>query len=103
MDKTSIIEKETHFKGELKINGDLKVNGTAEGKIEVKNCLFVESGRIIGEVTAKCAVIKGNVDGKIVCKDYFDMEEGVLNAKIKAPKIIISEFADYLDLNKIVE
>ena len=103
MEKTSIIEKDTHFKGELKINGSLKVNGIAEGKIEVKNCLFVESGRIIGEVKAKCATIKGNVDGKIVCEDYFDMEEGVLNAKIKAPKIIISEFADYPDLNKIVE
>lgn len=103
MAKTSIIEKNNFFKGELKVEGDLKVNGTAEGKIEVKNCLFVEKGRIVGEVKAKCAIIKGNVDGKIVCEDYFDMEEGVLNAKVKAPKIIISEFADYPDLNKIVE
>ncbi len=103
MKKTSIIEKDTHFKGELKINGDLKVNGTAEGKIEVKNCIIVEKGRIVGDVKAKCAIIKGNIDGNIECSDYFDMEEGVLNAKVKAPKIIISEFADYPDLNKIVE
>jgi len=101
--KESIIEKNNHFKGELKVEGDLTVIGIAEGKIEIENCLSVKKGRIIGEVKAKCAVVAGNIDGEIECSDYFEMKEGVLNARIKAPKIIISEFADYPDLNNIIE
>ncbi|BBB33261.1 conserved hypothetical protein [Thermotomaculum hydrothermale] len=103
MSKQSIIEKNNQYKGNLKVEGDLKVLGVAEGKIEVENCIHLEGGRIIGEVKAKCAVINGNIDGKIECSDFFDMEKGVLNSKVKAPKIIISEFADYPDLNNIIE
>ncbi len=103
MPKESVIEDNNQFKGDLTVKGDLKVMGTAEGNIEVKDCLKVEDGRIIGNIKAKCAIIKGKIDGDIECENYFDMEKGILNAKVKSPKIIISEFVDYGDLKKIIE
>jgi len=100
--KKSVIEKTNRFKGELKVNGNLEIYGIAEGEIEVSNCLTVE-GVAKGNIKTKCAIVKGTIEGKIECKDFFEAEKGKIHAKIKSPKIIVSEFVDYRKLEDIIE
>lgn len=103
MNKTTVIDKGTVFKGQLKTEGNLKVLGKMMGEIEVKGLAFIEKGLFSGKLKAESVISDGEIEGEIVCRRFIEISGGKVRAKLKAPAIIISEFAEYPPLKEIIK
>ncbi len=103
MNKTTVIDRGTVFKGQLKTEGNLKILGKVEGEIEVNGSAFIENGLFSGKLKAESVISDGEIEGEIICRRFIEISGGKVRAKLKAPAIIISEFAEYPPLNEIVK
>ena len=85
----------------VRIDGDLKspsgvvLHGSVEGDFEVAGLLVVgESGRIIGDVTARGVIVRGAVEGRIAAGERIELgSSGRVQGDLQAKAVSIVEGA----------
>lgn len=83
----------SEFHGALNSNSDIRIDGFFEGKITTTGKLVIgDSARLIGEAVAKSCDVWGEMDGKLLLKEYFGLRKtGVFKGKIACNKVFIEE------------
>jgi cytoskeletal protein CcmA (bactofilin family) len=79
--------------GALRGGGSVEVAGSFEGPIEIDGLLHVlESGRVVGSVTAAGAVIEGALEGRLAVSGRLELSSTArVRADIEAPTVAIAE------------
>lgn len=83
----------SEFHGTLNSNSDIRIDGFFEGKITTTGKLVIgEAAHLIGEAVAKSCDVWGEMDGKILIKEYFGLRKtGTFRGKIACNKVFIEE------------
>jgi len=90
----TLIGPNSSFKGNVNVKGALRVDGAYEGDIETDWLILGEKGRIEGNITAKCIVIGGRVDGNLSAKESVEVRaRGLVNGNITTQKLSVQEGA----------
>jgi len=92
---SSVIGKETEFKGSLKNKESIRIDGKFEGEIEVGGHLIVGEDAVIkANIKAKSVSIGGKVVGDVNCEGKVELfSSGSLEGKVKAFDLTIAEGA----------
>lgn len=92
---SSVIGKETEFKGSLKDKESIRIDGKFEGEIEVGGDLIVGENAVIkANIKAKSVSIGGKVVGDVNCEGKVELfSSGSLEGKVKASDLTIAEGA----------
>jgi len=92
---SSVIGKETEFKGSLKDRESIRIDGKFEGEIEVEGHLIVGEDAVIKANTkAKSVSIAGKVVGDVNCEGKVELfPSGVLEGNVKAHSLVIPKGA----------
>ena len=92
---SSVIGKETEFKGSLKDKESIRIDGKFEGEIEVGGNLTVGENAVIkANIKAKSVNIGGKVVGDVNCEGKVELfSSGSLEGKVKASDLTIAEGA----------
>ncbi len=93
-----LIGKSIVVEGELHGSEDLTIEGQVEGKITLKQHVLTigAHGRIQAQVFGKSVVVLGEVIGNIEATEKISISaEGSVEGDIKAPRIAISEGANF--------
>ncbi len=61
----SIISANLHIVGNLKTEGEIQVDGTIEGDVTSQSLTVGEKAKVMGEIVAEEANVRGEVSGKI--------------------------------------
>jgi len=83
----------SEFRGSLNSNSDIRIDGFFDGKITTTGKLVIgDSARLVGEAVAKSCDVWGEMDGKILLKEYFGLRKtGSFKGKIACNKVFIEE------------
>ena len=83
----------SEFRGSLNSNSDIRIDGFFEGKITTTGKLVIgDSAHLVGEAVAKSCDVWGEMDGKILLKEYFGLRKtGIFKGKIACNKVFIEE------------
>jgi len=92
---TSVIGKETEFKGTLRDRGSIRIDGSFEGKIETEGSLIVGEDAVVqANIKARSIIIGGKVVGDINCEEKVELfSSGSLEGKVIASDLTIAEGA----------
>jgi len=92
---TSVIGKETEFKGSLKDRGSIRIDGSFEGEIETEGSLIVGEDAVVrANIKARSVIIGGKVMGDISCEERVELfSSGSLEGKVIASDLTIAEGA----------
>ncbi len=92
---SSVVGKETEFKGSLKDKESIRIDGKFEGEIEVGGDLIVGENAVIkANIKAKSVSIGGKVVGDVNCEGKVELfSSGSLEGKVKASDLTIAEGA----------
>jgi len=76
--------------GDIKVADTIHVDGKVTGDISVGNTLVIgKSGIVIGNVTAKNAIINGELQGSLTCDTLEVMETGKLSKTLHVKHLIV--------------
>ncbi len=92
---TSVIGKETEFKGSIKDKGSIRIDGSFQGEIETEGSLIVGEDAVVqAKIKAKAVIIGGKVVGDISCEERVELfSSGSLEGKVMAYDLTIAEGA----------
>jgi cytoskeletal protein CcmA (bactofilin family) len=85
---STIIGKDSIFKGELEVKGGLRIEGEVEGKISCDGFVTVGgSGYVQSDIAAEECLVSGQVEGNISAKSVVELDKtsqlsGDISAKI---------------------
>lgn len=98
------ISSGSEFRGTLKSNADIRIDGFFEGKITTTGKLVIgDSAHLIGEAVAKSCDVWGEMDGKLLLKEYFGLRKtGTFKGKIACNKVFIEESGVFNGSCKII-
>lgn len=87
------ISSGSEFRGTLNSKSDIRIDGFFEGKITTTGKLVIgDSAHLIGEAIAKSCDVWGDLDGKILLKEYFGLRKtGTFKGKVVCNKVFIEE------------
>jgi len=94
--KTStVIGKETEFKGTLKNNESIRIDGKFKGEIQTEGEVIVGNGaEVQANIKAKSVSIAGKVVGDVDCEERVELfSSGSLRGKVKASNLTIDDGA----------
>jgi cytoskeletal protein CcmA (bactofilin family) len=88
----TFIGANSFFRGNVNIKGALRVDGAFEGDIETDWLILGEKGRIQGNISAKCIVIGGKVDGNLSAKETVEIKsKGAVNGNVSTQRLSVQE------------
>ncbi|MEZ6232623.1 MAG: polymer-forming cytoskeletal protein [Phycisphaerales bacterium] len=92
---STVIGKDSTFKGEFTTEGSAKVLGTVEGTITAKGVLEIpEGGRCNATITAERLTIDGRVEGSVTVRNSLNLSsKGALIGDLVANAVTIAEGA----------
>jgi len=92
---TSVIGKETEFKGSIKDKGSIRIDGSFQGEIETEGNLIIGEDAVVeAKIRAKSVIIGGKVVGDINCEEKVELfSSGSLEGKVMASDLTIAEGA----------
>ncbi len=88
---SSVIGRDTEFKGVLKDKENVRIDGKFEGEIQTEGSVIIgEEAVVQANITAKAVDIGGKVVGDINCEGRVELfSSGSLEGKIKASDLTI--------------
>ncbi len=92
---SSVIGRDTEFKGVLKDKENIRIDGKFEGEIQTEGSVIIgEEAVVRANITAKAVDIGGKVIGDINCEGRVELfSSGSLEGKIRASDLTIAEGA----------
>ncbi len=92
---STVIGKDSHFKGVIGGAGNFIVHGTVEADCAIEGTVVIaESGHWLGNITAGCVLIAGRVDGDVTAKDKMEIVSTArIKGKITSAVLAIAEGA----------
>ena len=89
---TTVIGVGSTVHGELHSKGTIRIDGALEGSVEADWVIVGEPGSIQGDVTARCIVVGGKVEGTIHSSESADITpKGQVQGEIFTAKLSIAE------------
>ncbi len=90
---SSVIGRETEFKGSLIDRGSLRIDGKFTGEIRTEGSLVLGEDAIVqANIKARSVFIGGKVIGNIDCEERVELSStGSLEGKVKASDLTIAE------------
>jgi len=75
---TTLIAKTTEIQGDLHFSGNLEIEGTLVGNIIAKDgesasLRVLQDGKVIGKIQAPLIIINGKVEGEVVCSRHLEL------------------------------
>ncbi len=92
---STVIARDTTWKGEIDSQGTVHVNGRFEGAIRAKETVYVASDADVdASINADSVIVAGLVKGTIRCLARFEvLPAGRVNGDVYAPALIVHEGA----------
>lgn len=93
--QTSVVSRDTTWKGDLDTKGSIHVHGRVEGTITAAREVYVaEDAEVEATILAATVIIAGKVQGEVRCSSRFEMlPSGRVDGNIQAPSLVIHEGA----------
>jgi cytoskeletal protein CcmA (bactofilin family) len=91
----TVIGPGVRIDGHLKSPSNVVIHGSLEGNVDIAGILVVgESGRLIGDVTARDVIVRGAVEGRIVAGERIELgPSGRVQGDLQAKAVSIAEGA----------
>jgi cytoskeletal protein CcmA (bactofilin family) len=101
--QTTVIAQGTELEGKFICNDSVRLDGTIKGEVRIsKRIVMGADGRVVGNIWATDAVIKGRITGDIhVTESLHLTESAVIEGNIAAKTMIVDEGARYNGTCKI--
>ena len=93
----NVIGEGTTIEGNLSSNGDLRIDGVVHGDVSTTSkCVLGTSGKIVGNIKAKCCDLSGSVSGDMLVTELLLIKStGKINGDIKTAKIIVENGGEF--------
>ncbi len=103
--QTTVIALGTELEGKFICSDSVRLDGTIKGEVRVSNRLVMgNEGRVIGNIWATDAVIKGRINGDLVVAESLHLTDtAVIEGNIAAKTMQVDEGARYNGTCKIGE
>lgn len=94
---STVLGKETSFKGTMKFKDYLKIDGFFEGNIESSGSLYIEKdAEVRAHIKVGTIVVGGKVIGNIEASDKLEMlDSGKIFGNIKTPNLKVAEGVEF--------
>lgn len=80
------------FKGNISTKGTLRIDGLLEGDAEADSLIVGDKGRIRGDVSARCVMIGGSVEGDINARESIEIRpKGQVTGDIFTARLAVAE------------
>ena len=103
--QTTVIANGTELEGKFSCVENVRLDGVIKGEVRVtKRIVMGPEGKVIGNIHAQDAVIKGRINGDLVVTESLHLtESAVIEGNIAAKTMIVDEGARYNGTCKIGE
>lgn len=103
--QTTVIAQGTELEGKFSCSDSVRLDGTIKGEVRVsKRLVMGNDGRVVGNIWATDAVIKGRINGDLVVSESLHLTEtAVIEGNIAAKTMQVDEGARYNGTCKIGE
>jgi cytoskeletal protein CcmA (bactofilin family) len=103
--QTTVIAQGTEMDGKFSCTENVRLDGVIKGEVRVtKRIVMGQDGRVVGNIWATDAVIKGRINGDISVSESLHLTEtAVIEGNIAAKTMIVDEGARYNGTCKIGE
>jgi cytoskeletal protein CcmA (bactofilin family) len=103
--QTTVIAQGTEIEGKFICSDSVRLDGTIRGEVRVtKRLVMGTDGRVVGNIWAAEAVIKGKVNGDLTVTESLHLtESAVIEGNIAAKTMQVDEGARYIGTCKIGE
>ncbi len=93
--ENTVIAAGVQIKGEFKARSNVELRGTIEGSLDVDGVLAIrESGRLIGNITARDIVVEGEIEGEVTATEKVEIySTGRVRGDIQARVVSIADGA----------
>lgn len=87
----NVLGEGTLIEGNLSSSGDLRIDGEIQGDVKTQGkCVLGASGKILGNIEAKCCDISGAVEGNVRITDLLLIKStGKVHGDINTVKIVV--------------
>lgn len=94
---TTILSKESTFKGDLETSGSVRIDGILEGQIRAQGEVIIGEGcQVKADIAAKRVIVEGEVHGNIEASNGLEIcSTGKVFGNISGDRLIIEEGALY--------
>ncbi len=101
----TVIAKDSHFEGTLRVKGDIKIWGCFKGNLYVTGGIaqVMKGGGMEGEIEAENVTINGKVQGKCSCINLEIQDEGELSGTCCCENISISKGGKFLGQSEVLD
>ena len=91
----TIIGKDTHINGTVKVEGSLRIDGSVTGKIICSECVTIgASGIVDAEIEAASAIVAGKLKGNIVTTETIELQAKCeMEGDLKTKSLVIEQGA----------
>lgn len=96
-DNSTVLGRETSFRGTMRFSDSLKIDGRFEGNIESEGSLYIEKGaEVKAQIRVRSIVVGGKVVGNIEALEKLEMlESGKIFGNVRTPNLKIAEGVEF--------
>ncbi|MBN2656747.1 MAG: polymer-forming cytoskeletal protein [Spirochaetales bacterium] len=94
---STVLGRETSFRGTMRFHDSLKIDGYFEGHIESEGSLFIEKdAEVRAQIKVGTIVVGGKVIGNIEASEKLEMlESGKIFGNIRTPNLKVAEGVEF--------
>lgn len=88
----ALIGVNTEFNGNINTNGTFRIDGKYTGNIVADWVILGNNASVKGDITAKCVVISGAIEGNVSAEDLVEIKHtGSIKGDIHTKKLSVAE------------
>lgn len=94
---STVLGRETSFRGTMRFNDSLKIDGFFEGNIESEGSLYIEKdAEVRAQIKVGKIIVGGKVIGNIEASEKLEMlESGKIFGNIRTPNLKVAEGVEF--------
>jgi len=90
---TSIIGQEMQLVGEINFKGKLRLDGKVEGNIQGDYLILGDTGIVVGDIAVNTFVCSGRVQGNVNAKCLQVIKSGIISGKVETTDLAVESGA----------